>query len=394
MSLLDRVAELVRERSGLQLDAVMRSRLVRALEQARQPSEGDAGLLSRLRTDPLLRQELYDELTVQETSFFRDAAQFTGLAETVLPLLRDPVVLWSAGCSNGQEAWSLAMVLAESGRRGQVVATDLSERALARTREGRYAERELRGLSPERRERWFVREGSGRGATYAVVPALRRLLLVQRHNLATDAAPVPRVSVVFCRNVLIYFGRDDVARVVRRFADVLPPDGWLFLGFSETLWTLSEAFTSVRLGDAYAYRPSGAPPLPLVPGAGTGARRPAVPVLDDLRAAGAAPRTAHTRGGSSGDVATLLAQGERALRCGLAADAVSAFRGAAYLEPDLPLPHLELGLALHALGERAAARRALQTARRMLASTEVEGWDAVALRRWIDERLEAVDADA
>ena len=257
MNLLDRVSELVREHSGLHLDVVMRTRLVRALEQARQPSEDDHGLLSRLRADPLVRQALYDELTVQETSFFRDAAQFDGLARTVLPLLPDPVVLWSAGCSNGQEAWSLAMVLVESGRRGQVVATDLSERALARTREGRYAERELRGLSAERRARWLVREGSGPGATYVVAPALRGLVEVRRQNLAADVPPVPRASVIFCRNVLIYFGRDDVVRAVRRFHEVLPPEGWLFLGFSETLWTLTEAFTSVRLGEAYAYRPTG-----------------------------------------------------------------------------------------------------------------------------------------
>lgn len=402
MSLVEQVSALVRERAGLQLDTVMRTRLVRALEDARRQGEDDPSLLLRLRSDPSARQWLYDELTVQETSFFRDPAQFAGLAETVLPSLPDPVVLWSAGCSNGQEAWSLAMVLAEQGRSGQVVATDLSERALARTREGRYAEREMRGLSAERRDRWFVKQGNGPGATYTVVPALRRLVRVDRHNLATDLAPLPQASVVFCRNVLIYFGRADVAAAVRRFHEVLAGDGWLFLGFSETLWTLSEAFVPVRMGEAYAYRPAGAPPRPGRSAEPRAVRRalPTVPVLDDLRGSGpgspATPRTAFTRVGESSDVAVLLAQGERALRSGLAADAVSAFRGAAYLAPDLPLPHLELGLALYALGEKAAARRALQTARRVLGGStgDVAGWDAAVLRRWIDERLAAVEADA
>ncbi|MCW2606595.1 MAG: hypothetical protein JWO60_1288, partial [Frankiales bacterium] len=87
---------------------------------------------------------------------------------------------------------------------------------------------------------------------------------------------------------------------------------------------------------------------------------------------------------------------ERALRAGLASDAVAAFRGATYLAPDLPVAHVELGLALHALGERAAARRALQTARRVLAAggPEVAGWDAPTLDRWIVERIAAVDEEA
>lgn len=134
------------------------------------------------------------------------------------------------------------------------------------------------------------------------------------------------------------------------------------------------------MGEAYAYRPAGAPTL-TTPAAG--------PVLPG------SPRSAYTRVGGSADVAELLTHGERALRAGLAADAVSAFRGATYLAPDLPLPHLELGLALYALGEKAAARRALQTARRVLGSStgDVAGWDAAALRRRIDERLAAVEAD-
>ncbi|MCW2606433.1 MAG: methyltransferase, CheR-type, partial [Frankiales bacterium] len=281
MSVVDDAAALVQRRSGLQLDAVMRTRLQRTLLEQRRAGESDTSLLARLEHDPAALQVLYDELTVQETSFFRDPGQFTGLARTVLPLLPDPVVLWSAGCSNGQEAWSLAMVLAEQGRQGRVVASDLSERALARTRSGRYAERELRGLSPERRARWLVRDDDA----YRVVPELRDRVTVVRHNLAGgDPPPVPGCSVVFCRNVLIYFSRADVVAAVRRFAALLPREGWLFLGFSESLWELTDVFTPVRLDEAYAYRPVGAP-VPEQPRRRAGAV-PAVPVLSDLSGAG------------------------------------------------------------------------------------------------------------
>ncbi len=396
MTLLDDVARLVQRRSGLQLDAVMRARLQHCLHGLRSGCASDADLFARLSHDPALLQVLYDELTVQETSFFRDPGQFEGLVRTVLPLLPDPVVLWSAGCSYGQEAWSLAMVLAEQGRAGRVVATDLSDRALARTRAGRYAERELRGLSPERRSRWLVRDG----ADYCIAPALRDRVSVSRHNLAEQPPPMAGCSVVFCRNVLIYFSRDDVVATVRRFSSVLPPGGWLFLGFSETLWDMGDVFSSVRLGDAYAYRTAGAP-------VAAPARRgdlPDVPVLSDLggrppaappRPPGPVPRPVAGAGALAPEVAALLGQGDRALRGGLAADAVAAFRGATYLAPDLPLAHVELGLALHALGERTAARRALQTARRVLAAggREVAGWDAGTLDRWIVDRIRAVEED-
>ncbi len=122
-------------------------------------------------------------------------------------------------------------------------------------------------------------------------------------------------------------------------------------------------------------------PVPRPPAAGL----PAVPVLSDL----ASPAR-----GPAQEVAALLADGERALRGGLAADAVAAFRGAAYLAPDLPLAHLELGMALDALGERTAARRALQTAKRVLrGGGDTAGWDPAALARFVDERLAAVETD-
>src|SRR6185312_14086517 len=103
----------------------------------------------RLEHDADAFQSLLDRITVQETSFFRDPGQFTALA-SILTSIVEPVTIWSAGCANGQEAYSLAMTLAESGIEDwRVIASDISTSALSRTEEACYSERELRGLSPE-----------------------------------------------------------------------------------------------------------------------------------------------------------------------------------------------------------------------------------------------------
>src|SRR5207237_10644050 len=115
-----------------------------------------AGYVASLAVDPGARQRLYDRLTVQETAFFRHPGQFQALAERVLPGIDGPALIWSAGCSNGQEPYSLAMVLDEQAVGGSVIATDVSTHALRRTSAGSYGSRELMGLSPARRARYLT----------------------------------------------------------------------------------------------------------------------------------------------------------------------------------------------------------------------------------------------
>jgi chemotaxis protein methyltransferase CheR len=279
------------------------------------------------------------------------------------------------------------MVLAESGLpQWQVVATDISTKALARTAEARYGTHELAGLSPERRDRYLV-PVAGASDAWEVAPSLRKKVLAFRHNLAADPPPLPagRCHVVFCRNVLIYFGHDDVVAFLNSLAAWLPPGAHLFLGYSESLWLVSERFHLVRLGDAFVYRNGPAPGAAATRQASAkGAARPAgatpqsptAEVSPPPRPASAAARPASAAARAAGaarapspvprlepNEAGLLAEGEAAMGAGDYAGAVIAFRKAAFLDPDQPVAHLSLGLALEATGDRAAAQRAFTAAR-------------------------------
>ena len=157
-----RVAErLVAERTGIELGDGLRERLAAYLDgAARARDQTPARFAAGLAGDPGAFQELLDRVTVQETGFFRHPDQFAALAREVLPALDGPVVVWSAGCANGQEAYSLAMELAASGLPDwQVVATDISAAAVARARAGRYASTELDGLPATHRD-WLRRPGT------------------------------------------------------------------------------------------------------------------------------------------------------------------------------------------------------------------------------------------
>jgi chemotaxis methyl-accepting protein methylase len=387
---LDEAARLLARRVGLRLDPAVRGRLARAVRDEAERLGADASAyVAHLHGDAAALQDLLNRVTVQETSFFRDPGQFLALANDVLPSLgKDglPVHVWSAGCANGQEAYSLAMVLAESGLpEWQVVATDISTKALARTAEARYAGRELDGLSPERRDRYLV-PVTGAADTWEVAPALCKRVVAFRHNLAADPPPLPagRCHVVFCRNVLIYFGHDEVVAFLNGLAAWLPPGAHLFLGYSESLWLVSERFHLVRLGDAFVYRNGPAP--------GAGAIRHTAPAKASppprpTGPAQAPPPTPRPEPSEAG----LLAEGEAAMGAGDYAAAVIAFRKAAFLDPDQPVAHLSLGLALEATGDRAASQRAYAAARAAVGrgdtaaiETTLEGYRLDELTRLLD----------
>jgi chemotaxis protein methyltransferase CheR len=299
-------------------------------------------------------------------------------ANDVLPAISEPgasVQVWSAGSANGQEAYSLAMVLAESGLKNwQVIATDISTKALARTVAARYAERELGGLSATRRAQHLVRVAGIRD-TWEVAPELRKRVVGLRHNLAADPPPIPagRCQVVFCRNVLIYFGHDDVVAFLDRLSAWLPAGGHLFLGFSESLWLVSERFHLIRLGDAFIYRNGPAehngawkqpalarrsPTAPAIRHTATPSPPPQPPALS-----APTPQLPARSGSASQGVPGLLTEGEAAMGAQDYARAVTAFRKATFLDPDQPVAYLSLGLALEAVGDLAPAQRAFAAAR-------------------------------
>jgi len=252
--LLDTASEVVQRSVGLRLDPAQRHRLDYWLHHtAKQRGVPDQTIVEEIAAEGPALQACLDELTVQETSFFRDPAQLAAFRRDVVPTLHSPLTVWSAGCAWGHEPYSIAMVLAESGIADwQVVASDISSRALRQAASGRYEERQLTGLGETERSRYLRKVGD----QWEIVPELRSKVTVLRHNLIRDPAlaQAAGAEVVFCRNVLIYFDRHDVLAALERIATTMDPRGWVFLGYSESLWQVTERFHLVRVGTAFAYR--------------------------------------------------------------------------------------------------------------------------------------------
>ena len=374
------VARVLTARSGIALDGTMRHRLERCLGASAHPGMDIDQYARLVLADPAELHRVVECLTIQESSFFRDPKQFDAFADIVLPDLTPPVRIWSCGCARGQEPYSLAMVLAEVGRPdASVIATDISTRALAAAADGVYPESALTGLTPERRSAWLVPEGRH----WSIHPDVRRRVSFAPHNLAVDPPPFPpgQCQVIFCRNVLIYFGHKVLIEVLARIRDWLPPGGRLFLGYSESLWRVTDMFELERIGGAFVYRRPGPAtrPAPAVapPASGRPERVPARP----SRSVQPLP-----------EVAPLLAQGELAMAAGDLDAAIALLRRATYVDSSQPLAHFELGMALDAQGHPDAARRAFRvalTALRCTDSTRPPAWLAGYRLDTLAELIEA-----
>ncbi len=212
-------------------------------------------------------QPLIDEVTIQETHFFRNPPQMQALRQHVLPeLVRAAstngrrIRIWSAGCSTGEEPYTIAMMLREllpnmDGWDVKVIATDISAGALQAASSATYGERAVQLATPEVRERFFVPLPGG---VYAVRPEVRELVHFTHHNLVLDAPPEGGLDLVLCRNVTIYFARETTRALVRRLHTCLRDGGYLFIGHSETLWQINDDFRLVSFdvgrSAAYVYR--------------------------------------------------------------------------------------------------------------------------------------------
>ncbi len=234
----------VRQRTGLVFREARRpafeAGLLRAMRRAKL-TEPD-GYLAHLDAQPVLLDDLVGEITVGETYFFREPRQFAVIRAEIVPALlsaqsRDhPLRVWSAGCASGEEPYSLAILLRELApdREAHIVATDLSRAALAKARHGCYARWSLRGVPEDVVQAYFTRVGS----RFELAPAVRAAVEFRYLNLAEDTYPslstgVWGMDLILCRNVLIYFDAETVARVARRLIDSLSHDGWLLLGASD-----------------------------------------------------------------------------------------------------------------------------------------------------------------
>jgi chemotaxis protein methyltransferase CheR len=268
---LPRFTALVEQRLGLHSDPGQREELVRLLSE-RSASSGVEAYLSQLASSSSQAEwkTLAERLTVGETYFLRHPAQLEALVSKVLPSLvqpgRQPLRVLCAGCSTGEEPYSIALLCREQGTVDasllRVLGIDVNPRAIAHARRARYSPWSLRSVTGALRERWFQRAPEG----FLLRPAVRDQVLFEERNLLEEApafwAPAS-FHVILCRNVMLYFPPEVIRRIIARMAQALVPGGYLFLGPSETLRGISDSFDLVRSADAFYYRRKPPSPLPV-----------------------------------------------------------------------------------------------------------------------------------
>jgi len=250
---------------------LLENRLINRLKEHNLNSFGEYYYF--LKYDPGRRQELnrlYAVITTNETSFYRNPPQMKLFQETILPRVlarkrkaRDRTLrIWSAGCSTGEEPYTLAIILHEVLGRElpfwdiRITANDLSEDVIQSAKRGVYSEYTLRSTPEEILKRYFSRNGDGR---FSIVPEVSKLVTFGIINLSDrfQLKRIERSDVVFCRNVIIYFDEDMKRQVINGIYDNLVSSGYLFVGHSESLHNISRAFKPCHYPGAMVYKKEG-----------------------------------------------------------------------------------------------------------------------------------------
>ncbi|MBP7865906.1 MAG: hypothetical protein KA419_08130 [Acidobacteria bacterium] len=304
---LKEIAGFLESRCGLVFTDTELPSLARKLEERLLALQcGSAAQYHSLITSPgegaAELKELVNRVTIHETFFFRIPAHLRVFAEEMLPALAEArraekrLRVWSAGCSTGEEAYSLAIQALDSRLFNdwdvRIVGTDISEQVVQTARRGVYRGRTIQTVPAHLLKAFFDNRPDG----YSVGEAPRALCEFQVHNLVTDLPPLPRFDVVFFRNVMIYFPPAVTRRIIDTLHRQIPDDGYLVIGPAETLWQLSDRFVPHYRGDCFIYRKSAAgdataatPRLPAAPAPpAAAAAAPAAP----LPKPGPAPRPA------------------------------------------------------------------------------------------------------
>jgi len=268
----ERLRGIIYERSGIHFqDAkkyVLESRLARRLAELEMTTFDEYIMFLTIgpyRNDEF--QEMFNRITINETSFFRNEPQLTVFETHVLPQLLEArsrekrLRIWSAACSSGEEPYTLAVLLHRSlgvrlsDWRIEILGTDISEKALQVAESGKYTSYAVRSTPALVLNRYFRKEGG----EYHLDEDIRSMVSFEKHNLK-DRLGAKRHGtwdVIFCRNVMIYFDEPMKRQVVETFADQLAPDGWLFIGHSETLRGLDDRFQAVNIPQGFCYQKIG-----------------------------------------------------------------------------------------------------------------------------------------
>ncbi|MBS6037909.1 MULTISPECIES: CheR family methyltransferase [Pseudomonas] len=255
--LLEEILLQLRSNTGHDFQHYKRATVLRRIERRLHVTGQSnlAGYLHYLEQNPAESTALLADMLIGVTNFFRDREAFEALERHVLPQLasehdpvdgHDEIRVWSAGCSTGEEAYSLAMLICEQlaleqrNRKVQVFATDLDERAIGIARTGLYSEAIVTDVPPSRLRQFFVKEDQH----YRVRKEVREKVLFARHNLLSDP-PFSQIDLIVCRNLLIYLDREVQRDILLMFHFALRPGGHLFLGSSESADVVGELFAPV-----------------------------------------------------------------------------------------------------------------------------------------------------
>ncbi len=258
-----RISELVYEHCGINLHdgkkELVRTRLAKRLREGR--FKTFAQYIQHVLNDPTGREfsDLVDSLSTNLTKFFREDQHFEYMTTQLLPRIMTSkqrssafrIRGWSAGCSSGEEPYTIAIVLSEAikgkGRwDAKVLATDVSTRILERAKKGIYEKGRVDPISLPLRNQYLIRRREGAREVYEVGPALRERIIFRYLNLMQDWPIKGPLDFIFCRNVMIYFDKPTQGRLINRFYDLLGPGGVLFTGHSESLTGIEHAFKYVQ----------------------------------------------------------------------------------------------------------------------------------------------------
>ncbi len=224
------------EKTSLDLNSYKQRQMERRIRQmiTREGCSGFKDFFERLDTDQEALNRFLTYLTINTSGFFRDEHVYENIKSTVLPELMqgfNQLEIWSAGCSNGEEPYTLAIILEELNalRRSQILASDFDQKALERAQEGKYNSRQVEKVPPGLLEKCFEKEGD----LYRIKDKYKSALNFKHQDLLKPLRGIGEKHLILCRNVFIYFKTDIQERLIDSFVNLMPPGGYLIIGCAE-----------------------------------------------------------------------------------------------------------------------------------------------------------------